>query len=64
MAYGTVLRPNAGLRVRPGWNVWVEFDVENVCMTFEAKLPHGTSLQHFRIRRAMRGVARGAPFGL
>jgi len=33
-------------------------------VTFETKLPHAASLQHLRIRRAVRRVARRAAFHL
>lgn len=33
-------------------------------MAFEAKLPHAASLEHLRIRRAVRRVARRAAFDL
>ena len=64
VANRTVLCADARLRVRSRRDVRIQFNIEDVGMAFQAKLPNGAALQHFRIIRAMRHVACIAPFGL
>lgn len=64
VAYRTVLCADARLRVRSRRDVRIQFNIKDVGVAFQAKLPYGAALQHFRIIRAMRRVACIAPFGL
>lgn len=58
-----VLCTNARLSMRACRNVRVEFDVNDIRVALEAKLPYRTPLEHLRVIRAVRRVTGRAAFG-